>query len=220
MNTDEIFRVYKVVRIATGDVKYIGITSQAVETRWAQHRSVARANRGSRMGAALRKYGEDAFEIIHIAHCENGVEAMRIERLLIADYGTFGRSGYNATPGGEGVGRDGRVISEEERKAITARNLEKWADPIWRAAQRERMRGCKKPTGFGEAISARRTGKPMSDETRAKMSASRIGKKHAPEVRARIAEQNRIRNASPEQRKATSDAWIARRSTSANSNQE
>lgn len=187
------YRIYVVANKDTGVVKYVGLTKQLGQQRWREHFSAARNGAPGRLYSALRKHGLDAFNFSFVVTCDGPDEAKRVERTLIEEYRTFARGGYNATPGGDGAGKDGRVVGAEESAQISARNLANWSDPEWAARQRERMRGVKKPEGFGAAISERRKGVKLSNETRRRMSEARKGKKHAPEVLAKIAAANRAR---------------------------
>jgi hypothetical protein len=194
----KIWRIYTAKEASTDRVVYVGMTTQLVRLRWSAHLYTAKIGRGSQFSDAIRKYGKEAFVIEQIATCNSKANASATEIAIIAHYDTY-RSGYNATTGGEGAHGVARIVSEEERRNISKRNLEMWSDPERKKAISQNMRKPRDPE-FGRAISERRKGLKLSEETRKKMSASRVGKKHDPEVRARIAAQNAIRNRSPEHR--------------------
>jgi group I intron endonuclease len=215
-----IVHVYAVIKKSSARVMYVGVTKRAISTRWNEHSSAARRGLGSRLHDAIRKHGESAFQIAHIADCFDEEEARVVERKLISEFKTFERGGYNATPGGDGHGRNPVVLSADKRAETSARNVDLWADPEWRAKQCAAMKGRKKPEGFGAAVSARRLGVALPEQTKANMSASRAGKKHSPETRAKIAAKNSERNKSPEQRKAISAAWALRRKIASATQQE
>jgi group I intron endonuclease len=112
--------VYKITCAVNGKV-YIGLTKGAVYDRWHQHRKAAKTGCSSALYQAMRKHGESQFSIEVIASALNGQTLADLERLLIKQYDSYGRGGYNMSFGGE---RDMcRTMTQEGRERLKmARN--------------------------------------------------------------------------------------------------
>lgn len=92
--------IYKLTCGISGK-SYVGITARALDTRWFEHVARSRRDdRGSRLYAAMRKYGIDAFTREIIGSADTDEEARSLERAFIRQLGTFD-NGYNSTDGGE-----------------------------------------------------------------------------------------------------------------------
>ena len=97
--------------------RYIGQTVDTVEGRWREHLSAAKANRGSpALGAAIRKYGADAFDhrVLEIVSTQD--EADLAETRWIVQLGSRSPEGYNIAAGGNGPGRH----HEDTKRRISA----------------------------------------------------------------------------------------------------
>lgn len=96
--------------------QYIGVASGGWKHRWDGHRySAYTLKENTRLAKAIRKYGEDAFEIEVIACVEDLDDAYYMEQYYIAKYKTFykseGNHGYNMTKGGRGgMGHNERAV--------------------------------------------------------------------------------------------------------------
>jgi group I intron endonuclease len=110
------FEVYK--HTAPNGKAYVGVTRIGVARRWGEHVAASR-NGTVPVHAAIRKYGADAFshETLEVMTTEAG--AKRAEQLWIAELGTFGATGYNATRGGEGRQGVRGPLSSEHRAALS-----------------------------------------------------------------------------------------------------
>lgn len=153
--------------------RYIGITTVAVETRWAGHVRAANAGSGRLLQRAIRKYGPEAFVIEHIASSSDWGDLCSMERLLIAQEGTMRPAGYNMTAGGEGM------------------SGYSWT-PEMRAAQAERRRGKPSTALHGVPLQEghkRKLKDAWTPERRAaqaeRMRKLQSGKKHSPEFVAK-----------------------------------
>ncbi len=123
--------------------KYIGITSQEPEHRWAKGAHYS----NQVFMRAIKKYGWDNFKHDILFEGLGKDLALAKEKELIAQYRTTEPDyGYNVSLGGEGYLR---YATEEERiaarqasrtKTITTRN----ADPVRRAAYLEQLKELKK----------------------------------------------------------------------------
>ena len=79
--------------------KYIGITSDVPEKRWANGKGYYR---NKHFSDAINKYGWDAFDHRILYTGLSKAEACRIEQEMIQKYGTQDKTkGYNLTSGGE-----------------------------------------------------------------------------------------------------------------------
>jgi group I intron endonuclease len=162
------FTVYRITCLVTGKA-YIGITKFTAERRWRSHQSAARKKLyRSLLHQAILKYGADQFRITTLCVAHDRKEAGRIERALIAAYGTRIPNGYNITLGGEGTHGIKRHHSPETRRKIS------------------------------EGNKGRRTGLVLSKETRAKLSASKMGHPVSVAARAKIGAAFRGRKHTPQ----------------------
>jgi group I intron endonuclease len=170
--------VYTATRRETGD-QYVGITSQDLRQRWAAHCCQAKGVKtGRHFHNALRKYGENAFDVQVVAQLPTMQEAQIAERILIACV----QPRYNCTAGGEGtVG---------------------WKAPeSFRRACAERMRGTKWSLGHIHSpetrakMRASARGKRKSEAHRAKIGQAHVGKKRSPEARKNMQRAQVLRRA-------------------------
>lgn len=82
---------------------YIGITTRNINRRWYEHKYVSNSC-GKLLAKAIKKYGETAFIIEHVASAIGGINNLKeLEKQLIVEFGTMVPNGYNLTAGGDGV---------------------------------------------------------------------------------------------------------------------
>lgn len=93
--------IYKITNKVNGKM-YIGQTKTSIEERMRKHYSDAKWEKGvTGVDAAIRKYGEDNFQVDIICECDNE-ELNDLEVFYIEKYDTFNTpKGYNLTPGGQ-----------------------------------------------------------------------------------------------------------------------
>lgn len=115
--------VYMATNTVNGK-RYIGITRNTLPHRRKQHCVSARcatANFCKAFYAAIRKYGEDAFEWSVLANCDSfqaaATEEIRLIALLTPE--------YNMSPGGDGVAGIGQRASAATRKRLRESHLGK-----------------------------------------------------------------------------------------------
>lgn len=201
--------IYCITNTVSGK-QYVGQTTKAsVLVRWHEH--VAQAMRGSTdcvaLFSAIRKHGAAAFTIEEI---ERTAELDTREQHHINQLGTLAPAGYNLTPGGVrfqmtpetrqkireanmGIERTnewranlsaalkGRVLSEEARRKISLARRGKPGTPHtaeWKAAARARMLGNQNGQG--------NKGKPLTEETKSKLSKAKMGTKLSDSHKAKI----------------------------------
>lgn len=95
--------IYAVTNLINGK-KYVGRTSNP-EARFARHKLDARNGSDLVFHMAIRKYGEDSFEMEIIDKCESVEEAIELEKKFISELKTHiheSSGGYNMTSGGDG----------------------------------------------------------------------------------------------------------------------
>lgn len=84
---------------------YIGVTSKPIEKRFKEHKYAARyGKKNSYLYEAMRKYGEDKFDIIPLDTASTEKKSFELEKEWIKNLGSYKDWGYNITPGGEGLG--------------------------------------------------------------------------------------------------------------------
>jgi len=95
--------IYLVTNLANGK-KYVGQTRLRLEHRWKQHVRDAGNGSSTLIGAAIRKYGTDAFSVSIICTRSSQAELDTAERFYISSLGTHSSTGngYNLTAGGYG----------------------------------------------------------------------------------------------------------------------
>jgi group I intron endonuclease len=148
---------------------YIGKTKDFKERRW-DH--ITWANRGSHFPfhRAIRMYGIDNFEVELIPCAESDLNFF--EKLFIAFFRSFGKV-YNCTDGGDGM--NGYSPSPEVRSRISNTLLEYYKNPESRKKTSEATkRGMAAPDVVAKMKAFRE--KPVSEETRQKMSKASTGR--------------------------------------------
>lgn len=86
--------VYKITNLDNGK-SYIGQTKFTAEKRFKEH-----AKSESCIGNAIRKYGEEQFDLEVLATCETREEAYELEIAFINFFDCMAPNGYNLTEGG------------------------------------------------------------------------------------------------------------------------
>jgi len=185
--------VYVISCKVTGK-RYVGITTSTLEERYAMHLYCARTGQDRILYKAIRKYGEHNFTCTEICAALSWEGACLIEQLLIKEFDCKLPNGYNMTDGGEGTlgwtapqevkelwskQRKGRVWTEEQNEARSAKVKAQWADPEFRRLRQQSM--------------GNRT---WTEEQKSRRSASMKGKegrKHTPEAKAKISATRKAR---------------------------
>lgn len=123
--------IYMIRNQITGKV-YIGQTKQPLEKRWMAHRYELRngTKRNAKFQNAWNKYGEQSFDFIEIARCQNA-DLDDLEIAYINKYDSL-KNGYNATAGGKQVMR-GQKHSSNVRNKMSASLKAAWKRPAVRA---------------------------------------------------------------------------------------
>lgn len=149
--------------------QYVGQTLEGLHSRWMKHKYCARTNKHptNHFMNAIRKHGEDNFiiEPIKIVSLDS---LDSIEEQYIAELDTY-NNGYNSTLGGQS-GR-GRIMSDEQKKAIGNRHRGKTISKEHRESMSKKMKGrvsnrkgCIVSEEQKKKISETLAGRRMSDE--------------------------------------------------------
>lgn len=122
------FSVYKITNKINGKV-YIGKTNNP-KKRWNEHKSTSKKVKGhkdfSLIHKAIQKYGDDCFTFEVIKEFKNESQAYNSEKYWIKRHksyvGDYGHeSGYNLTPGGDGM-QSGALSGIRNPKAKLSNN--------------------------------------------------------------------------------------------------
>jgi group I intron endonuclease len=117
--------VYKITNKKNGK-SYIGKTEYSLEHRWNRHLSSARNGSKFRFHSAIRKYGEDCWDlsVIETYQTEDETFINEKETHFIKLFESDTKKGYNATSGGTGgwmLPRCSQEVQEEWRNNISIR---------------------------------------------------------------------------------------------------
>lgn len=106
----QMYTVYLIENAANNKI-YVGITSKTLEQRLNKHFIDARYGEERALQRAIRKHGEEAFEIHPLQDAEDREKAFELEKHWIELLNTYkGSYGYNGTPGGD----KGPVLTGED----------------------------------------------------------------------------------------------------------
>lgn len=166
-------QIYKVTNLLNG-FSYIGQTTQNVKMRWKQHCRAALASKCARgvLHQSIRKNGHKNFviEIIGVAFTKAELDALEI--YFISGFNTREPHGYNRVSGGS----HGRHNERTRLKISAAHKGRKCLQHVIES-NRLRMLGATVSRETRAKISASLRGRPLTAETKAKMSLARTGKK-------------------------------------------
>jgi group I intron endonuclease len=135
--------LYRVTCLVSGK-SYIGLTHRSLEARWGGHLRDARRFSHLPLYKAIRKYGQDNFNVTSLASSGNRDDAGEVERLLIQQENTHAPHGYNITAGGDG-GSFGtnRIFTETHRKKLSVAASNRRISDVARKGMSERRKGIK-----------------------------------------------------------------------------
>lgn len=140
--------------------KYVGQTKKTSEQRWKEHTKGCESCRV--LQKAIKKYGEDSFEVYDIDHAETHDELDEKEKFWISKLNTMVPNGYNLTSGGE----TRKFLSKESREKISASKKGKHLSNEHKAALSKAFSGENHPL----------YGTHRSEETKRKISEANKGK--------------------------------------------
>jgi group I intron endonuclease len=115
-----VFGYIYVLRNNKNGKLYVGQTIKEFSSRWSQHCRAALAQRNrTKLGAAIRKYGINTFELIHIKRVKHYFLNYLERRLILLLKTQEKKFGYNITPGGRAPIRVGIKHTEETKRKIS-----------------------------------------------------------------------------------------------------
>lgn len=168
MTHQHIFKIYCLIELQTGDVRYIGKTSKSLEARLSQH---IRDTKYLKLTSHRLKWLNEQVnldqipQILELGTYLTEVDANKAEQEFIRFFRDLGCRLVNSTDGGEGVvGAKFGPHTEE-----------------FKSHMRKIMTGRKKPEGFGDKVRKRMLGYKPTSETVSKLSEygkTRIGDKN------------------------------------------
>lgn len=184
--------VYLITNRANG-MRYVGITSFAVEKRWKEHVAKSAWRPKSWLHRAIAKYGASEFDVQQVASCLNKDSARDVERDVIASF----QPEYNQTSGGEftfgrrispeviakiSSSNRGKKRTADQNKANSERKIALFSNPEFRQAATDRIKAAASLVNQEKriaAVSLACSSRVWTDESRAKLSASLTGRKQS-----------------------------------------
>lgn len=91
--------VYLITNQVNGKM-YVGCTAYSLEARWYAHLKNSQYVNYA-LYKAMRKYGVENFSVKKLMDCSDEDHMLLMETAFIAEFDTFGKSGYNMTIGGQ-----------------------------------------------------------------------------------------------------------------------
>lgn len=181
----KILSIYCLHNIIT-DENYVGQTSKPIEERWKQHQRDSRRERYQHypLYRAIRKYGENNFELLFLGTTNSVEQSDNLEKVwIILLQSRVHVHGYNIKEGGQGktsnplevnlkigLKNKGKTRSEETRKKMSLVRLGKKYGPY------RNSNGC--------------SGRLLSEETKTKIGVKSqgrmLGYKHSEEAKEKI----------------------------------
>lgn len=113
--------IYKMQNKVNGKV-YIGQTRRALDTRIREHVSAAKNGQDCYIGKAIRKYGEDNFDVSIIATADSLDELNELESYYIQKYHSD-INGYNLALGGEFNPMDSSIVREHHLDVMRSKDV-------------------------------------------------------------------------------------------------
>lgn len=177
--------IYKITNTSTNKC-YIGCSKEKnVEYRWNEHIRLINKDKGCpALRDAVKKHGWEKFKFEVLIICFDE-DCFELEKHYIKKYNSQTPNGYNITPGGEGGGFKGKKHTEESKQKISEYFKKYYSDPENRRKNgllvkeslkniniRQLQQKSEKWQQYLIRIKTDKKGKPLSDNTRQKISQS------------------------------------------------
>lgn len=189
--------------------RYVGKTNRP-RVRWYEHRHDAKMGCSLAIHQAIRKHGEDRFTFEIVSEHGSEEEAFLAEVETIKRLESRGLRGYNENDGGRGgyrpseearlnlsVARRGWILSDATKLKMSQshKGVKLSAETRAKLSVARRSRGPITDEARQNMREAqlRRERKPLSEETKAKLSGTWRGRKHSDESRAKMSVARRDR---------------------------
>jgi group I intron endonuclease len=198
--------IYEVTNNLTGDT-YVGLTRLTAQQRWARHKYAATSGVNTYFYRAIRKHGADNFSVCQVASVLHDRDAGLVERQVIQSLFPV----YNSTNGGEvtfgrraaptvvakiAASNRGKKRTFEQKSANSFLKKQQFAErPELKAIATAAILSARLSVDNVKRIAAvrkARVGKPLSSETRAKISKSRMGMVYSQEIIQKMANSKKL----------------------------
>lgn len=162
-------RIYLVTNKVNGK-RYVGQTTQSIKRRWGHHLSATQCGkRNSLISSAIRKYGQECFDVSLLEECDDREGLNAAEVRWISEMASFGPLGYNLAAGGEGT--SGHKMTAEFCRKLGERTKGRVFSPESRAKVSAGNTGKVRSEEFKRRVSKMFSGRPRSEEFKRKVSA-------------------------------------------------
>jgi group I intron endonuclease len=201
-----MYTIYEITNNLTGD-SYVGLTRFTPERRWAKHRYSANSGVNTYFYRAICKYGAENFSVCAIASVLNDIDAGLVERQVIQSLSPK----YNSTNGGEitfgrrvtldviakiAASNTGKKRTTEQKAKNSALKKQQYVErPELKAVAVAALASARLSVDSSKRIEAVRKanlGRPLSIETRNKISASRMGIVYSQEIIQKMANSKKL----------------------------
>lgn len=172
------FGVVYLVRCRINGKPYVGITCGSLRSRWVSHCSESRKRARWLISKAIKKYGEEGFDLTVLEACEDRRALHSAEVKWIGHVNSMTPSGYNMTAGGGGV--SGFKRSDEWRLELSRRMKGRIFSEETRTKMSLAKNGIRPPPDQLKKMVDARRGKKRSDEFKRKLSAALKGRVYSP----------------------------------------
>lgn len=186
---------------------YVG-SSKCVEVRKQRHLTEARRGSPHRFHAAIREFGETAFDFDVLAQCEPK-ELHSVEDFFMRLKGAINPEGFNVRTKASG-GYSTAECSEATRERLRTASLGRPVSAETREKLSKRFTGRKMSKEARQKMSESAKRRGMSEKLRSAAAISRLGKKKSQEERVKISLAHRGKRCPEERRQRISVALLGR----------
>lgn len=179
--------LYSVTNVTNG-MLYFGVTKHP-EKRFKEHERRKSSKSKSLLRNAIQKHGIVNF-VFKVLVAGSREYCMELEAKVVREYNTVTPNGYNICGGGIGPVA---VMQGENHPWFGKKFSQEHRDKIGNA-----HRGLKKPESFGQKLRALYTGRPISEEQKAKISKTLTGITRSEEYKANMSRVLKGRKQTPE----------------------
>ena len=204
------------IRNKLDDKFYVGRTGN-LRRRWQQHLHRNKSGVSRTLYGAMNRNGRGNFELLELAHVNNEMDGVTMERIWVALLNSIHPNGYNLSTGGAGGGipcdETRRMISNANRGRPSYLRSEETLQKQRKAQQGHPgwNKGKPRSAETRKKISIALTGRPLTTETRRKIGDAMRGVPFSVEHRNKIAAAMTGKSPSIETRKKISESLKQRK---------